>query len=164
MAKKRRYNPQYYKRKKLNLDEVSDTSETFDDKSGYGLSTKDTYDKVDEVPPPFEGERSQKFITWSDLGLAYKITAIACVIIVTVIVPSIWFASGLNTKVTNLKEDVIEIKQATKDMAGTSIKNTSRLNHIEKDLDEVKNKIDRSNHLINQPRRPNNRIHSDTQS
>ena len=70
--------------------------------------------------------------------MAYKIIAISCGIIVTVVVPSIWFASGLNTKVTNLKEDVIEIKQTTKDMVETSIKNTNRLNHIEKDLDEVK--------------------------
>ena len=95
------------------------------------------------------------------MSLTYRIIAIACGFIVTVVVPSIWFASGLNTKVTNLKEDVIEIKQTTKNMVATSIKNTNRLKHIEKDLDEVKNKIDRNNHLNYQPAKPNNRMNAD---
>lgn len=161
MAKKIRYNPQHNKKRKLNLDEILDTSETHDSKFGYRSSKKDTYEKFDEAPPPFEGERSQRFITWSDISLTYRMIAIACGFIVTVVVPSIWFASGLNTKVTNLKEDVVEIKQTTKNMVATSIKNTNRLKHIEKDLDEVKNKIDRNNHLNYQPAKPNNRMNAD---
>ena len=161
MAKQRRYNPQYNKRKQLNLEEVSDTSETLDNKFSYGSSRKDAYEKVDEVPPPFEGERSQKFITWSDISLTYRIIAIACGIILTVVVPSIWFASGLNTKVTNLKEDVTEIKQATKNIVETSIKNTNRLNHIEKDLDEVKHKIEKNTHFNYSQPKPNKALNSD---
>jgi hypothetical protein len=46
-------------------------------------------------------------------------------------------------------------------MVATSIKNTNRLKHIEKDLDEVKNKIDRNNHLNYQPAKPNNRMNAD---
>lgn len=161
MAKQRRYSPQYHKRRKLNLDEVSDTSETLDDKSGYRLSRKDTYDKIDEAPPPFEGEGSHRFITWSDISLTYRILAVACVVIVTVVAPSVWFASGLNKEVTNLKEDVIYIKQTSKNIVETSIKNTNRLDYIEKDLDEVKNKIDRNNRLNYQPSSPNKALNSD---
>lgn len=161
MAKKIRYNPQHNKKRKLNLDEILDTSETLDSKFGYRSSKKDTYEKFDEAPPPFEGERSQRFITWSDISLTYRIIAIACGFIVTVVVPSIWFASGLNTKVTNLKEDVTEIKQATKNIVETSIKNTNRLNHIEKDLDEVKHKIEKNTHFNYSQPKPNKALNSD---
>ena len=161
MAQKRRYNPQHNKKRKLNLDEIPDTSETYNNKLGDRPSKKDTYEKFDEVPPPFEGKKSQKFITWSDISLTFRIIAIACGFIVTVVVPSIWFASGLDTKVTNLKEDVMEIKQTTKNMVETSIKNTNRLKHIEKDLDEVKSKIVRNNHPNYQPAKPNNRMNAD---
>jgi len=131
-------------KQKLDLDNITDTSETASDDQKSTIRRRDPYDEFVEVPPPFKAEKEPRFITWSEISLTYKIIAIACAIFITVGVPSVWFASRLDTNVENLKENVVEIKQTTKQLVETSIYNSNRVSSLEKDVSNINKQVDKN--------------------
>lgn len=138
---KKQIRPQQGKQK-LDLDNITDTSETASGDQKSAVRRRDSHDEFIEVPPPFKAEKESRFITWSEVSLTYKIIAVACAIFIGVGAPSVWFASRLDTNVENLKENVAEIKQTTKKLVETSINNLNRVSSLEKDVSNINKQVE----------------------
>ena len=134
MAKKRRSYTSRYLKKQYDLDSVADTSETGSERTTTGSKRGDEYDEYVKIPPPFKGEKSSRPITWSELSYIYKVIAVLVSLFLTIGVPSIWFASKMDTNVKNIENDVREVKQTTRNLVETTIKNTSKIDNVEKSL------------------------------
>lgn len=152
MAKRR--NIQYSARppkKQVDLD-FQETSDTGTERAS--ASKRDEYDDFVKVPPPFKGDDQNGAITWSDLSYTWRVITVVAGIFLTVGVPSIWFASKMDSKVGNIENEVSEIKQTTKNLTETSIKNSSKIEVIEKSLDRI----------TNNQGMPNQALHMDPQN
>lgn len=94
----------------LNLSDVRDTSETSQGpKEEEPLH--DEHGEFVEVPPPFQGERSQVFITRSEVTFGWKIAGIVAGIFIVVVVPVVWFVSSLNSNVQTMQSDLNDVQK-----------------------------------------------------
>ena len=144
MARKRHKFPSRPPRKQYNLDGISDTSETSASESSEPNKTQNEYDEFYKVPPPFKGKEGEgsKPITWNDLKFSSKIFAIIFAFFVMIVIPSVWYASRVETNINTIQSDILEIKKTTKELTKTTIKNTDRLDHIEKSVHYLTHRID----------------------
>lgn len=87
-----------------------------------------------DVPPPFKGE-TKKSVTWADLSLTAKIITGLLTFVITVVTPAVWFASRINSEVSVLKDDVKDVKEDTKKIQEDTIRQSSRIDTLEKLLE-----------------------------
>ena len=59
-----------------------------------------------------------------------------------IVIPSVWYASRVETNINTIQLDIHEIKNTTKELTKTTIKNTDRLDHIEKSVHYLTQRID----------------------
>lgn len=148
MAKKRyTYFSQPGKRL-TNLDSIPDTSETEPENQPSSISRQDEYDEHVKVSPPFKGDHRNRAITWADLGYTYKVVAIVGGLFLAVGAPTIWFASKMSTKVDNIETAVHEIKQTTESLTSATIRNTSKIENIEKFLSTLDSRANSNNPAV----------------
>lgn len=85
------------------------------------------------VNPVFKEEKSEGgFVKWSQIKLVYKIGAGVGTFLIAVVTPAIWWASKVDTGVTDLKTDVKEIKSKIEKLTECAITNSSKIENMEK--------------------------------
>lgn len=128
---KKRLFPPVPRRQKVNLD-AQDISGTGIERSSSD-QTKDGYDDIIEAPPPFKGERKDRFVSLSDISITYKVAGFFFVVVTPIII----FFSRMESKVENIENDVKDIKQTTQNLTETSIKNSTKIDNFEKIIDKI---------------------------
>ncbi len=134
------------KKKQINLDNL-DTSGTVNEKT-VSATQGFEYDDIVKVPPPFKGDKGNQAITWSELSYTWKVVCIIGSLFMVIGVPSIWFVSKIESKVENIENNVSDIKQTTQELTKTTIINASKIESIERFLDEDRKNTAISNKIL----------------
>ena len=125
----------------IDLDHVPDTDST-SRKANLGRNDTGSPSEHDgEVDAPFV-ENVRNYITWEQLSLGWKVAAVVSAVLFGVGAPSIWFASGLNTNVTNIQDDVKDIKTTTNKLTSNSIKQSSTLGQLTTDVSNLREDVE----------------------
>lgn len=122
------------RQKLIDLDR-QDTSETGNVDSGS--SKRSDGDPEYVKVPLFKGDSGDRAITWGDLSYTWKVTVLICSLFAAIGIPTIYFASDIVIRVGNIENDVREIKQITKNLTETTIKNSSKIENLEKNFDSI---------------------------
>ncbi len=142
MARKRRRFPSKPLKKRYNFDDISETSDTNVSEATDSSNKQNEYAEYYKVPPPFKGNGGSRPITWDDVKLSSKIFGAIFLFLVTIVIPSVWYASRVETNIKVIKSDVREIKVLTNELTKATIKNTDRIDHVEKTMSYLTNRID----------------------
>lgn len=129
------------KNNKIDLNSITDIEGTLVESIVEENLKKISDDSYKPVEPPFKNPEVKNVITWSELKNIGKILAWVIGIIVTVVVPTVWFASSLNSKVENIHTEVVDVKKITKNLTENSIKHSEKIGHLEKWSSEVTSDI-----------------------
>lgn len=122
--------------RRVDLDKIQDTGGTTD----Y-LNTEDRAHRLrdreyEELVPPFK--HSGKQSDGNDMAYLfrniYKVTAFILVILAGSWAV-IWYASKIDSDVSLLKTEVIQVKAKTEELMNTSIRHGERLGNVEKTID-----------------------------
>lgn len=107
------------------LDTVQDTGST------TGESRERRKETSEKLDPPFRVEK-ESLIDADLLARFLKVGAAVAGFFITVVLPVVWYASKLDSRVDTLKVDVTEIKQRTEELVKNSVQHDGRLDLLEK--------------------------------
>lgn len=144
--------------RRVDLTHVADTSATTEGPLSIKERRKERNEAYEEIDLPFKSsEHKDKAITWGELSRIWKIGGAIALFFITVVIPVVWFASSLNTNVGTLQSDVKEIKATTAELISNSVKNSQRLDGMEKSISEISRNSSSSNSRaprVNAPNKP----------
>lgn len=119
------------------LDQARDTVNTFGGPKPEG-SQKSKYNETTPVEPPFKGDGgSENYVTHSEVRLTWKVAGVLGLIVLGVVVPSVWFASTINSSVNGLQKDVKDVKTKTERLIESSIRQDDRLDSLSTSIKEL---------------------------
>jgi hypothetical protein len=129
MARKRKQIPQMTGTQRIDLDHIQGTSDTTTNPADIQTEDKRIQsDNFEKVGPSPRKSSTSGFIKWSEISLTIKVV----IWIMPVLLPLVWYASQLVFKVETNQSDIKGIKGKVEQIVEHSIKNSARIDNLEK--------------------------------
>lgn len=105
-----------------------------------GIPPSGTSDTID-APPPYQLPKEDSPVTYGHLAIGYKVLAAIGVIVVTVIIPAVWFLSGLSSKTEQNSDSIKQIEGKTEKLKSETEINAIKIQGVESRTTKLEDKI-----------------------
>jgi hypothetical protein len=123
----------YQTTRSVDLENIKDTESTTSALSPERQRKQARRETSEKADPPFRGSQEKEpFITevWVVRFLKFGTAIIG--FFVTIVLPAVWYASKLDSRVDTLQVDVRDIKQKTEDLVKNSVQHGGRIDVLER--------------------------------
>lgn len=147
MARKKPLIPQMGGTRRIDLDHIQGTSGTTTNQVDLQTEGKRAQsDNFEKVNPPIRKPSASGFIKWSEISFTTKVV----LWIAPILLISSWYASQLFSKVETNQSDIKGIKGKVEQIVEHSIKNSVRIDSLEKTVNTPRMDIQNHENKISQ--------------